>query len=120
MSNPRLITQRDLILGVAEKWRGQYADAIRALNKDPDSLTGHQLKNAKVYAKLLKLKGDTATAGDVAAIIGNDSWTEIHCDQCEKSVLAAVVVGADMDYDSATAMLCVDCLEQAASLLRNP
>lgn len=99
---PVLITQRDLIRGLPEKWRRQYPDGGYYGRKD-------------VQGKLDALNCETATVEDVAAIIGNTSWTDIHCDACDESVPWIVRVGQEPDYESATAHLCGKCLADACA-----
>ena len=71
-----------------------------------------------IYEKLLKLDSN-ATAEDVKDIIGNDSWTNLRCDECETDGLDVIIqVGQEPDYDSSTVNLCIDCSVKATSLLK--
>lgn len=105
-----LITKRQLINSVAARWKRQYFHgpkgwAITAGGKSDDR-----------YKRLKDLPQD-ATEDQVMGIIGNDSWTRIVCDECERSVDSAVQLGEPPDYESATAVVCLDCLKAAAALL---
>lgn len=105
---PTLRTTRDMIRGVAERWRVQYGISgtwTRTISGDSE----------KVYKRLLALP-DTATAKDVEAIIGNDSWTRLTCDQCDREVDAVVELGQRPDYASHAADICLDCLRTALNL----
>lgn len=100
---PRLITERELIRGVARRWAEQYGPRWDR----------HDAHKREIYDRLLKLDPETCSAADVAAIIGNSSWTHIGCNGCGNDVTSAVEVGAPRDYDSSTATLCADCVREA-------
>lgn len=109
---PRLITSRDLIRGVAATWRAQYYhDAAQLWS----FVAGGSAQT--IYDQLCVLDVETATHADVAAIIGNGSWTRVWCNGCETNVEVAVEVGAPPDYESSTATLCPSCLAAAVSLV---
>lgn len=103
-------TTRSRILTVAKRWRQQYPKA------DPHNLQWHE----NVYEKLVALDLNTATAEQVDAIIGNDTWTESDkkCDDCGKACSIWAVVGQPLDYESATACICFDCAFRAAELMQ--
>ena len=67
--------------------------------------------------ELEALDKDKATAQDVAAIIGNESWTSLKCDECGNETETVVQVGQEPEYDSHTACLCVPCVKTAAGLV---
>ncbi len=106
----KIITKRDAILKVADRWYEQYQPLPRADNNGPMA--------TRVWESLKALDRTTATATDVAAIIGNDSWTNLKCDECGIDVEAIIVVGQEPDYESRTASLCLECLTKAALLMR--
>lgn len=108
MSEPQLITRRGEIRTVATRWRTQYPSGT--------SLARGESADA-IYSRLLDLDSERATPGEVAAIIGNGSWTAICCDGCTRDVDAAVQVGQMPDYESATATLCLECLRAALQML---
>lgn len=104
----KLLTERVLIREVARRWKAQYA-----------AYKSHGGKDAKekqdIGRKLAALDGETATAADVAAIIGNDSWTRIdHCDECGADNLPAAVRLAEDSESSAD--ICLPCLRKAMRL----
>jgi hypothetical protein len=101
------ITQRDLIKEVAKRWREQYTPFKNA----PDKL--------RICLALDALDGNTASAEDVAAIIGNASWANLTCDDCEEYVTEVMELGQEPDYESHTASICGPCLEKALKILRN-
>jgi hypothetical protein len=100
----KLRTTRTQIREVAAAWRRQYG------GWDPQS------DKAAIGRKLDALDTETATAEDVLAIIGNNSWTRLTCDECEKDVSAVIQVG-DADRDYRVMDLCAECLRAAAALV---
>ncbi len=101
-----LITTRGEIRTVPVRWHEQYRNYQR---KDA-------AEKAAISRQLDDLDLETVTAKKIAAVIGNDSWTEIHCDECDKNVNVAVRVGQEPDYQSNTATVCVPCLKKALRL----
>ena len=71
-----------------------------------------------IHAKLVALDTETATAADVAAIIGNESWVRVEdCSDCGAKYLKSVTqLGEEPDYESQTAYVCDDCLRKALAL----
>lgn len=103
----RTITERDLIRGVADAWFAQHAGCKRA----DQVATGNKLR---------AMDKETASAEQVAEIIGNRSWTDLQCHECgAHGVKAVVEVGVSDDYDGATARLCFACIRKAAALAHN-
>jgi hypothetical protein len=102
----KLITERSEIRTVAKRWRAQY---IAAFDRSPDK--------KQIAIKLDELDPETATAADVARIIGNKSWVETVCDECGARGVDVVEMGQEPDYESCTAHVCGDCLAKALRLL---
>lgn len=103
----KLLTERVLIREVAQRWAEQYAD-YRGRNRGDLQA---------IARKLAELDGETASAADVAAIIGNESWTRIdHCDECgETNPPAAVRLAEDTE---SSVDICLPCLRKAVRLAR--
>ena len=101
----KLITERDLIRNVLDSWCAQYPEKIG--------------ENYQIMKKLMDLNRETATSEEVNAIIGNETWTSINCDQCGKYVSLAVIVGQEPDVDSNTVIVCDRCLNYAYDLLQH-
>ena len=101
----RLITKEMRVKGVAERWKRNYL-------RDGKWYETYSGDTEIVYKKLLKATSEK----EVNDIIGNKSWTELHCDDCKKEVDAVVQLGDEPDYESATANICFDCLEKAIGL----
>lgn len=91
---------------VADRWRSQCP-------------ISSPFGGENTYQRLLDLDKETASPEDVRMIIGNDSWTELSCDQCGQQVNAVIWVGQEPDYDSRTACICRKCLSEAMQLMIN-
>lgn len=102
----QLITERDLIRGVAKAWDEQYGTPT-----DP------KYSETLVSQRLHELDTEKATAQDVAAIIGNDSWTTLRCHECGKDTTTILRLGEPPDYESNTADICPTCIRQAYQAL---
>ncbi len=113
----KLITQRDVIKTVAARWRAQYHpfEPSSPLFSERNGITVEKTKR-EIADELDALNKDTATVADVTAIIGNDSWTDLKCDECGKYVDAIVQVGEEPDYESYSAKLCKPCVYKALTL----
>lgn len=93
-----LLTTRDRIRTAAERFRRQSAFS----GGEPRWFT-------ETKAALDALDLEAAAAEDVAAVLGNWTWTEIVCDNCSRATDRAVRVEEDV--------LCRDCLAEAVALL---
>ena len=103
----KVITERSQIREIASTWRRQYP------------MGTYRDKRDVIYGRLARLDPETATTDDVAAIIGNSSWTDERvCHECKGDDLPAVVqLGEEPDCESNTAQVCLDCLRRAVALL---
>lgn len=99
----KLITQRSLIKNIVKSWASAYPEKEWPYKQD----TLYNLK---------KLDLNKATGKDIANIIGNDSWTIMRCNECNKDVKHVVQLGQEPDYESATAQICFSCLNKAVKL----
>lgn len=98
-----VITEKDLIKTVCERWKDTYG--ARWYN-NPENR-----KHLEIYERLKRLKNPTSD--EIAAIIGNRSWTTLQCDECEQDVLKVVELGQEPDFESRTVHLCQYCLQKA-------
>lgn len=100
------ITRRTLAAEAAKHWRKQYGD-----NAGPDKTA---------IQRALERLGENPAPDDVDKAIGNQSWTRVpNCDGCDKENPRSVVrVGQKSDYESNTAFLCAQCLQEAVGLYR--
>lgn len=112
----KTITTIDLIRGVAEKWRRQYAPFDETHVVLFSARHGHTELRPKrvIYEELLALDPETATAEDVNRIIGNDTWTSPVCEECGSITDAVVVV----EGEDANVSLCFPCVEKAHTLMK--
>jgi len=92
VKGPVLITERDQIRRVADRWGEQYGGNDWKDDEEKQS----------IHRKLIALDKETCSAADVAAIIGNDSWSRLDCDNCDADVTAVVRMGDEPDYESRT------------------
>ena len=98
------VTQRDLIQTVAKRWRDQYWDS-RDLDKSRKALA------------LTRLDKDTASADDVAQIVGNKSWTQLLCDECGTEVESVVCIGGKPEVGRKSRYICKPCLKKALKIM---
>lgn len=91
--------------------------AATAANRFREHFKGDDSKEL-VFSRLRALPIDP-TPAQVTAAIGNDSWTRLHCDHCDKDVTRVVQVGDEPDWESSTVKLCEPCLEEAMSLMKS-
>lgn len=102
----KLLNERNQVRGVAQRWQSQYGSSSYGGRM-------HRIAN-----ELKMLDDETASASDVAAIIGNTSWVEPQtCDECGAKTWDVVQLGEEPDYESATACVCADCLRKALALI---
>jgi hypothetical protein len=98
-----------MILGVATRWFSQYRGTNRKLQDGRNS--------NDIYNLLYHLDKEKATVKDVADIIGNDSWTNLTCNECKAEQQPCVVqLGEEQDCESYTANLCPACIAKANEL----
>lgn len=100
----RIVTTKDRIQSVVKEWRKQY----------PITCSLNHPEKIEIYEKLLALDLSVATEADITKIIGNDSWTILICDECNRTVDAVVELG-EVYYKHT---ICVDCLIDAAFQIR--
>lgn len=98
-------TIQNRVATVAERWLKTYGPSYADAAYKGDWREKH--------ADLCALP-PTATAADVAAVIGNYSWTNIECHVCGAERLdLAVAVGQEPDYDANFVVACLPCLRKA-------
>jgi hypothetical protein len=93
---------------VAERW-------LKAYLKDDQWM---HIKSGNSQDKYIKLKelGDNPDPDEVDKIIGNESWTRVQCDNCNGKFETAVWIGEKLYYESRTALVCLQCLNDAIDL----
>ena len=96
----KVITERDRIRQVVSKWSHTYDNGLYGEDK------------LKILEKLRLLDLEKVSAEEIASIIGNSTWTDLTCDECNKRVKEVFQVGEEYDYASTTIRLCVRCIKQ--------
>lgn len=112
----KIITVRGQIREVAGKWKYRYTiHTLKGLKWRDDTTFPPQA----IYERLLALDVETATPGDVAAVIGNDTWihTSLVCNECGKKAPALAEYKIDCGAYQDGVRLCACCLRRAADEL---
>jgi hypothetical protein len=99
------ITRKSRSKEAATNWYKQYRKYNDFENTD----------KGRIYTELVNL-GKNPNPDDVDRIIGNSSWTNCRCSECNKYVEEVIQVGEEPDYESHTAYLCLECIEKAYNL----
>ena len=99
-----LIKKSELIKSFKDRWIAQYGS-----NKSE--------RNEAIKQRIFN--ENPTTEDGIYSIMGNKSWTALYCHECDCEVDAIVVLGQEPDYDSATASVCLNCLNAARSLIRS-
>lgn len=104
---PKRITRPGLARDAADRWKKQY---LWGSNRPADKLAIHE--------RIVALGADP-DPDDVDKAIGNGSWTSVpRCDGCGKDdEQPRVRVGEEPNYESSTAVLCTECLQEALALV---
>lgn len=93
-----VLTKQNLANIAAERWCRQYKG-----------------RRAEIHEKLLAL-GSEPSIEDVNNIIGNTSWTDLHCDVCRESVER---VGNFDVFGEYVFNICEKCLRQTLQDMNN-
>ena len=102
---PFIVSEVGQAQAAPQRWRDQYG------------LPPKGSEHRRIGDELAALPKAERTPPRIAAIIGNDSWSVVECDQCGKCVPVAVTVGQPPDYETSTATICEPCLRRALALL---
>jgi hypothetical protein len=109
MAKPKLITRAGLARGVARRWQRTYCRGDRWYTAEMKS----------IHERLVALADPTPE--QINAIIGNDSWTNLCCDGCDRQVEAVVRVGSEDEIDAPSSALCEPCVRAAlAAFAKEP
>jgi hypothetical protein len=102
-----LITERSRIKTVAERWDAVYAPEFRPI-------AGGSSKT--ISEKLHALNLSKVSVKTVNKIIGNDTWTQLVCDECLKPVTrVAVLYTGD---GNAAFQICESCATKVKTLFK--
>ena len=115
----RIITARDKIRTVVTCWKQTYHGGSGAAARGAPAWTPYGLDKKAVYDRLLTLDLETATEDDVAAIIGNDTWTRLGtCNECGSDVRRrGVALGEGQDHEDGPTILCFKCAKDLICLV---
>ena len=96
-----LRTLEDEIKDVPRRWHNAYNYGEWLNDQDK------QDKAEKLFA----LSSEELTKENIDKIIGNDSWTKLHCDECNEYVKKYIILsvdGGDCIY-----RICPECIKEA-------
>jgi hypothetical protein len=116
----KIITVRGQIREVAGKWKERYTEPTMKGLKWREELSRSGLTRQAIHERLLALDVETATPGDVAAVIGNDTWirTSLICNECGRAAPALAKFTVDWTDNTVPSLfLCAGCLRKAADAL---
>lgn len=107
----KVITKQSLIDNLPERWFNGYGLK--------DTRSNFRLANNKmaldIYNELIENK--PLTEEKIIKIIGHASWITEYCNECNKPNDYIIEIGQEPDYDSATAKMCINCLNKAVKEL---
>ena len=96
----RILTLRGCLKNVANMWRNQYVGW-------PEEPWQRKLR------ELEQLDLETATTEQIVAITGDDSWVDLRCCICEKSVNVVIV----LHRHSMRINICKKCIQNADAMI---
>jgi hypothetical protein len=101
-------TRQQRVDEVPARWERQYPPKVY-MNRVDDK-----------YEKGQKLKALTKPLNpdEVDRIIGNSSWTEFNCSQCDLPADRLIFIGEEPDYESSNVDLCETCLTKAMGMMK--
>lgn len=103
----QVITKRDKILGVADEWKANYYHGHNTWSNIFNKGSAYT-----IYKRLLNLDLNTCTEEDVEKVIGNRTWTDLTCYECD--LLTDTVVLFEHDKYNYT-FICKTCIQNAMS-----
>ena len=103
----KVITTRDKIKDVARGWYENFRQEIHGTSSSP----AKDIKD--IYVKLLALDLEMCPEEEITSIMGNDKWTKLICDNCEKEVDDVVEIDDDPDEEYKAPTFCFDCIKEA-------
>ena len=112
----QVITKRDVIRGVRDKWLGQY----RASPDEARLRWDHQRTFGDVRRSLGALDLEACESTDIDRAIGVTDWASLKCDECSADCELLVRIGDEPDYDNRWIDVCVNCLRTAVKMAESP
>ena len=99
----KVVYKQDMLNNIAKSWKNQYTNDSEGIHK-----------------QLLQLK-KPISADDIDRIIGNASWTQFKCDNCDdqKDKLVSIVGKYFDGWEGPNIVICEECLKQALEGIQN-
>lgn len=108
----RMITERDVIAGVRDRWMEQYR------GYDTRQRAGWSKKTfGEIRSALNSLQTNLCSVSDVDEAIGATGWADNKCDECGRHSKVLMRFGEEPDYEARWQDLCVDCLSRGVAEL---
>lgn len=101
----KVITQRDLIKGVADRWRNTFAYSFSWAMDD---------REREIGVKLQELINKNASAKEIDDVIGHNGWTTLFCHECGETVTEAI---SFCDDDEESFCVCFSCFNKARDMM---
>lgn len=115
-----VITKRDVIRGVKERWEEQYRDYAPDFKFITASPNVRTKTVGEVREALEKLDLETCSSEDVDKAMGGiGGWANNCCSECGKDSQFLIHIGEQPDYEAQWVELCVLCMEKALKTLKD-
>jgi hypothetical protein len=117
MDRIKVMTSRDAIKQVRNRWLSQYKDYTA------DQEIGGRDNREKIGVIRKRVKAldlETCTVADVDKAIGTTGWADNECDICHGNHEVVACLGDDPDYEARWLNVCPSCLSKALELTRSP
>jgi hypothetical protein len=101
-----LVTTQTQVASIVRRWQRAYPKNV---------ILNDGRSTDDIAATLSSLSPLTTIEEVVTAIIGNDSWTALRCDECGRKVNVVVIIGGAVDQHSQH--ICRECLSEALKLM---
>lgn len=107
----RVVTRREIIRLVPANFTKTYADY------KTDTRLWNGRTHGQMLADLNALDVETATHAEVSAIMGNESWSRLLCDECGTDCEVIVRLGDEPEWEARWVDICAACLDTARGTL---
>ena len=117
----RLVRQtlRDRIRSLPERWSARFSH----LPSWTDVTISREGSHKMTYDRLCRLNLDTCDLNEIRYVAPYlNAWVHARCEGCKVNVLEDVVIfeeEADYDVEGYTVVMCKNCIERGASVLRH-
>jgi hypothetical protein len=114
MTKMKIFTERSQILDSAKRWE-EYNIANNGWASSRMSIT----RKHEILDELKATDLHIATSDEVNKITEYPYIQKKMCDECREKTWDVVEIGELPNYESATAMVCLNCLHEAIGLFKN-